>query len=173
MTDKKFNGDMVILRGIPGSGKSTLCSMLRGLYPEYSIKVVSADHYMVDDEGNYKFDFKKLESAHTQCFQAAMESEADIIIVDNTNTQRWELSPYLSLGRAQGRKVSLMKMKVTSDEAAARNIHGVPAASIEKMQARFESVLPFWPHECVTSSPTEDVVKEWADFHFSCVRDDK
>jgi adenylate kinase family enzyme len=51
---------LIIVRGIPGSGKSTFASSL-GI-PHYE-----ADQYFIGADGVYRFDFSKLGEAHRQC----------------------------------------------------------------------------------------------------------
>lgn len=53
----KFKKSLIILRGLPGSGKSTLSEILceKGTYPIHSID----DFFTNPLTGEYNFDFKK------------------------------------------------------------------------------------------------------------------
>ena len=71
---------VTILRGVPGSGKSTLAKSLDGA-------IVSADNYMTDCDGNYKFDPTRLPYAHGECLSEFMrhmlEWGTPFVTVDN------------------------------------------------------------------------------------------
>ena len=58
---------LYIVRGIPGSGKSTFAKTLGGQHYE-------ADMYFIDEEGNYKFDGTKIKDAHKWC-QSFVETD--------------------------------------------------------------------------------------------------
>ena len=51
---------LYIVRGIPGSGKSTFAKTLGGQHFE-------ADMYFIDESGNYKFDITEIKLAHEWC----------------------------------------------------------------------------------------------------------
>lgn len=126
---------MIIMRGLPGSGKST--TALRK-YPRAWI--VSADHFFMND-GSYKFDATQLGAAHNSCFREAMslcQDRAHQIVVDNTNTTRAEYTPYVALARAYGYDVSLLWVSAPVELCIMRNVHGVPAEVIRAMYARWE-----------------------------------
>ena len=55
---------MVVMRGLPGSGKSTVVSTITRVYPH--AVVCSADHYFMND-GKYEYSSSRLKSAHLQC----------------------------------------------------------------------------------------------------------
>ena len=55
---------LILIRGLPGSGKST---MARVKYPNHIH--LEADMYFEDDKGNYNFDPKKLKEAHKWCLE--------------------------------------------------------------------------------------------------------
>ena len=58
-----LNPTLFIVRGVPGSGKSTFA---KHIWNEYAI--CEADKYFVDREtGEYKFDATKLKEAHEWC----------------------------------------------------------------------------------------------------------
>ena len=87
-----------LVRGIPGSGKSTFAKQLTS-------NVFEADHYFYDNDGNYNFIASEIKEAHKECQQFvgyAMESNTPKIAVSNTFTQEWELQPYYELAIKYG-----------------------------------------------------------------------
>lgn len=135
--------ELTIMRGLSGSGKSTWANYLaQGI-------ICSAD----DFRGLYEpaFDPKKLSAAHAWCrakFDQAIRNRMSIVL-DNTNTMRWEWLPYAEAARAAG---YLVKFAViydggfTDEELAVRNRHGVPVEAIRAQRARWEWDMAF-PHE--------------------------
>ena len=53
---------LTLVRGLPGSGKSTFANWI---WNEYAI--CEADKFFYDKEGNYNFDATKLSQAHKWC----------------------------------------------------------------------------------------------------------
>jgi primosomal protein N' len=85
---------LLILRGAPGSGKTTLC--------EHRFKKwtrVSADDFFVDANGYYKFDGSQLQHVHDVYFAKAVEvlGQGKDVIVDNTNRAISEFTRYLRI----------------------------------------------------------------------------
>ena len=136
------------MRGVPGSGKSTKAKEIAEecFYAGGHPVICSADDFFVDSSTKqYNFDPKRLPAAHTYCrgkAEGAMEAEADAVIIDNTNMKRWDFSAYVSMATQYHYEVE--EVVVGSFDAksletyAARNIHGVPKTSIQKMADRFE-----------------------------------
>ena len=89
-----------ILRGISGSGKSTVTAAIAASLPPGTRYVVcSADNYFIGPDDVYRFDSKLLSSAHEYCrrtFDAALIDRVPVIIVDNTHAQQWEYAPYVA-----------------------------------------------------------------------------
>lgn len=143
---------LTILRGISGSGKSTLADKLAD-ESENTCVICSADDYFMS-RGEYKFDPSKLSEAHLACFRntrSNLEHGWDVI-VDNTNTSLWEVSPYLMLGQDCQAEVRIIRVECDCETAAARNVHGVPANVVAMMADRMEKALPFWPKEEVVNN---------------------
>ena len=59
---------LLLIRGLPGSGKTTLAHKLADLQTG-SICVAADDFFMEDDE--YKFDSAKLQEVHERCQRTA------------------------------------------------------------------------------------------------------
>ncbi|XP_061183888.1 NEDD4-binding protein 2-like [Saccostrea echinata] len=142
---------LVVLRGLPGSGKSTLARQLVG-----DGQILSTDDYFWENE-IYNFDVSKLADAHEwnrKRVAAAMEEKCTPVIIDNTNTQSWEIKPYLKLGKAFSYEMELLEpntpWKYSVKELARRNDHGVPKEHIQKMKERYQRDLTV---ELILGSP--------------------
>jgi len=124
---------LILLRGLPGSGKSTFANLLGGIH-------VEADQYFMRD-GEYRFDASKLKQAHNWCklrVEHSMEDGADKITVSNTFTQEWEMDAYFELAEKYGYQTSCLIVENRHDS---KNIHGCPDDKIEQMRNRFEIKL--------------------------------
>lgn len=127
---------LTIMRGLPSSGKSTKAKELGGY-------ICSADDFFVKD-GVYTFDPKLISEAHAACRAKAMGAMAlDVphIIIDNTNTQKWEYEKYIRMANDFGYEVVIVDCGAGScsfEELAERNVHRVPIETIKKMAARWE-----------------------------------
>jgi hypothetical protein len=91
---------VVIMRGLPGSGKSTITRLVQAMAHEQqrSVYVCSADHFFETPTGYYH-DKSKLTEAHEAAqlaFRTALEQGVQIVLVDNTHSQRWEYDVYLN-----------------------------------------------------------------------------
>ena len=120
---------LYIVRGIPGSGKSTFAKRLVG----EDFLVCEADKYFIDKEtGEYNFDSTKIKEAHKFCQDTVESYMKDSlandqfyreIAVSNTFTQEWEMRPYFELAKNYGYKVFSV---VVENRHGGTNQHGVP-----------------------------------------------
>jgi predicted kinase len=125
--------ELFLLRGLPGSGKSTLAESLGGSHME-------ADKYFTY-EGKYEFDVTKLKDAHDWCQNAVkvfMENKNKRVVVSNTFTQEWEMTPYFELAEKHGYKVYSL---ICENRHGGVNQHGVPEDKLKLMKNRFEVKL--------------------------------
>ena len=137
-----MNGVLFLVRGLPGSGKSTFAN---AIWNEYA--VCEADKYFYDKEGNYNFDPSKIKDAHAWC-----KNEVEIrmqdhqvnkqfypdIAVSNTFTQEWEMEDYFKLAEKYNYKVVSL---IVENRHGGKNVHGVPDDKLEIMKNRFEIKL--------------------------------
>lgn len=134
---------MFIMRGISGSGKTTAALAIAKNLRSYQI--VSADSYFVDPvTGVYDFRPEELQDAHQKCLDDARrvcECLVDVI-VDNTNTQKWEYQKYVNCARVYGYTVVLVEPTTPwardPYECAQRTVHGVPLETIKRQLERME-----------------------------------
>ena len=104
-----MNKVLVLVRGIPGSGKSTFANLVWNNYA-----ICEADKFFHDKEGNYNFDPSKLKQAHEWCQNEVETKMKDNqnnpqfypeIAVSNTFTQEWEMQAYFDLAKKYDYKV--------------------------------------------------------------------
>lgn len=126
---------LILLRGLPGAGKTTFAKTLGGFH-------VEADMYFDHPIRGYEFDASLLSKAHAWCRSAVENamSHADInnkdskIVVSNTFTTDWELEGYYVLARLFHYRVFTITVENRHD---GMNYHNVPEETIEKMRNRF------------------------------------
>jgi predicted kinase len=120
---------LVLIRGLPGSGKSTIAKNLIGWYWH----VETDQFWMVD--GEYKFDMSRIKEAHQWCQDKtkSMLNMGQSVVVSNTFTTAFELLPYFDIAKEFG-----IKPQVLLAQGQFGNIHNVPDEVLAKMAARFE-----------------------------------
>ena len=133
---------LILLRGLPGSGKSSFANLIWS-----SFVICEADQFFYDAEGNYNFDPSKLKEAHKYCrdkvesFMLDNEKNPQFypeIIVSNTFTREWEMEEYFKLANKYGYKVVSL---IIENRHGGKNVHGVPDSKINEMRNRFEISL--------------------------------
>lgn len=157
-----------IMRGIPGSGKSTVAKMIaRGCFPgqanlDGSQWLSDAVIHSTDDlcmvDGEYQFDIALAGERHAQNLQNFKDSCAagkPCVIVDNTNVKVEQYRPYLKAAEAEGYRVVFVELPHPAPiEAARRNAHGVPIEVIVQMIMDWEPA-----QHCVTVAKVEHAAR--------------
>ncbi len=120
---------LVLIRGLPGSGKSTIANNLIGWYWH-----VETDQFWMDGD-EYKFDMSRIKEAHQWCQDKTkqMLNMGQSVVVSNTFTTAFELLPYFDIAKEFG-----IKPQVLLAQGQFGNIHNVPDEVLAKMAARFE-----------------------------------
>ncbi|KAM3724502.1 NEDD4-binding protein 2-like [Dirofilaria immitis] len=134
---------MVIMRGIPGSGKSYLAS---NLVSGTNGAVFNTDKYFMQS-GVYQFDPTKLDEYHQKNWNEAkdaMRHGIKPIIIDNTNIFVAHMKPYITLAVKNLYEIYFVEpeteWKKNVKECARRNAHSVPEEKIAYMVECFEKV---------------------------------
>ena len=132
---------LYILRGIPGSGKTTLASTLVEKYVTVlGDPICCADDYHMDNV-EYKWKAENQGYAHKSCqkkCEELMKIEATRIVVANTNTTIKEMKPYVDLAKEYGYTTFYL---IVENRINSTNVHNVPESTINKMKERFEISL--------------------------------
>lgn len=99
MFDPNNDKVLILMRGIPASGKSHRAKELAGEDPTV---IHSADHFFGETPEEYvaNWSVEKLGAAHKQCqknVRMLMQRQRPLVIVDNTNTMIREMMPYFEM----------------------------------------------------------------------------
>jgi predicted kinase len=138
---------VIILRGISGCGKST---WTKNHHPNATI--ASADDSFRLPDGTYDFSnhAQRIHAAHLACFQAFIQAilrKDPFIIVDNTNLQTWEISPYVMPAQSFGYEVTILTIVCDPEVAIARKDWNAPekirrsAKILAEEESRFPSFI--------------------------------
>jgi predicted kinase len=125
---------LILVRGIPGSGKSTFARSLGGVHYE-------ADMFFLDEMSNYVFDVTKIKDAHSWCqtmCESQMKEGEPLVVISNTFTQEWEMKTYLDMALRHGYTTFTI---VVENRHGGVNTHGVPEDKLQMMKGRFEISL--------------------------------
>lgn len=121
---------LTLIRGLPGSGKSTIAKQYQALHLE-------ADMFFIRDE-KYDYHPHLINKAHSWCqnnVRHALSFGVDVV-VSNTFIKAWELEKYAEIARTQKATFSIKEAKGGFD-----SLHGVPKEVICSMANNWEDVI--------------------------------
>jgi hypothetical protein len=120
---------LLIIRGLPGSGKTTLAKSL----PAFDH--FEADQFFTGPDGIYRYDRTRIADAHIWCQAKAKKSlkEGRSVVIANTFSRLHELTQYINLGYESGATIHVI-------ETTGRwtNVHGIPHDVLKRMAERWE-----------------------------------
>jgi 2',3'-cyclic-nucleotide 3'-phosphodiesterase len=143
-----------IMRGVPGSGKSTVARKIASSYPgefkgtdpekghwETDYAIHSTDDLCIVD-GEYQFDIELAGERHAQNlenFRASLDKRVPCVIVDNTNVKVSQFAPYVEAAHDAAYAVVFVELHHPALMVAVdRNTHGVPLETISEMMHDWE-----------------------------------
>lgn len=140
--------NLLIVRGLPGSGKSTFAKSILDNFDDCALvtksfnNTVYTHHYEADmffeSNGEYNFQSKYISHAHTWCYNNVLKSllDGNNTIVSNTFVKFWELEKYLDiLDYIPDVNITVVELHTQFD-----SIHNVPADTIAKMKKSWEEI---------------------------------
>ncbi|MBA3682744.1 MAG: AAA family ATPase [Bacteroidetes bacterium] len=129
---------LIILRGLPGSGKTTLANLLS----ENKWPVFSIDSYFTDPiTKEYNFQFDKNHLAYKNCEEQtkqAMQNKTEKIFIDNVFSIDWEIEPYFKLASENDYSVFVVTVE---NHHGKENMHNISSEQIQKMAAKYKVKL--------------------------------
>ncbi|CAH0587034.1 unnamed protein product [Chrysodeixis includens] len=139
---------LIIMRGLPGSGKTYLAKQLIDMtvgpnYASYKAHIFSTDDFFMV-RGQYQHDKYKLPEAHDWNQRRVAEATkmgVSPVIVDNTNVELWETEPYLKFGVRNGYIIEVVEPTTPWAkkiyQLAKKNTHNVPLAALKRMSENY------------------------------------
>jgi len=125
---------LILIRGVPGAGKSTKAKELM-FGNELWARHIEADQYFIRPDGVYDWNPKFAKNAHEWCQNQAEEAMKSkyMVIVANTFVAKSTMQPYLDTAKKYGYEVEILIM-----DGGYKSIHDVPDYTVARMRQQFE-----------------------------------
>lgn len=130
---------LILLRGLPGAGKTELAKVLSedGRY-----KIISVDDYFTNPlTQDYNFVFSENHIAYKQAIrntELAIQAGDSKIFVHHTFTLEWELESYFELAKKFNYKIFVVTVENYHN---GKNSHNVSEEQIKKMAEKYKVKL--------------------------------
>ncbi len=134
---------VIILRSVPGAGKSTVAEYLQSLgqYSGTNPVICCADDYFMVD-GEYKYEGKNIGKAHEYCFTRFTSAINDpffsLVIVANTSTRTKDVEQYRNAAIEKGAMCFVMTIENWHD---GKDVHDVPEEVKSNMRNTLRSSI--------------------------------
>lgn len=137
---------ITLMRGIPGSGKSTVAKAIVFL----DIDIMSTDDFWyMTDPLTYRFDIKQIAEAHAwnqdRVDKRLARGMCPHIIIDNTNITSHAVAPYFDLAVKYNCTISIVTVDTPLEECIRRNAlrskdRQVPESAIRRMHEQMKEM---------------------------------
>lgn len=130
---------LTIIRGLPGSGKTTLARQLAQKPALYNLRTkhLETDMFFTSRDGSYTMDHALLPRAHRWCETETIKALRGgmSVVVSNTFHMARFLKPYLEAAERRAVRVAIIKCT-----GRFKSVHGVPEAVMSMMAREWEDV---------------------------------
>lgn len=140
----RIHKKLIILRGLPGSGKSNIAKKLVG-----NGVIHSTDNYLVKN-GKYEFDRDNIARYHYLNLMdsiRSMKKGISPVIIDNTNIIAFHCTNYVEQGKMYGYEIEIIEANTPwafdIEELVKRNSHNVSRETIIDMFLKYERIDVF------------------------------
>jgi len=130
---------VLILRGLPGSGKSLFLSLLAAYVH------ISMDEFWTKDGAEYKFDYTRLREGidwtHKQFIEALEVKDSNLpIVVNNVSYLEEHYAFFRDEALLRGHTVLIHTVERPIEDCIEHGIHGVPADKVFQMLGAWQHV---------------------------------
>lgn len=140
MSDLKI---AIILRGVPGSGKSTFVDLLQ--HAKDTVAVHAVDDLHVDETGNFLWDEENQERLYTLNFANFVKScasGASLVVCDAINIEVNDFQKYIDIAAQYEYSVYVVTPNPpTPEQSTKRNRHHTSSSQAKDMYSRWQH----WP----------------------------
>lgn len=129
--------ELVILRGLPGSGKSTFAHLLT---TGRNAVIIENDQYMYED-GVYIWKTSKMKGAikdTNEKLYRALKTGVELIVISNVNVRLSDFNRYIEMGKNDGYKITSL---IVENRADTKSKHGVCKETLNSMEENFQVKL--------------------------------
>lgn len=134
---------LLIIRGVPGSGKSFLAKNLAG---KFNGQIFSADKFHIAI-GKYTWHQGLAYHAHYICKQLvyyALQKNKSPIIIDNTNLRPTEAKPYIKMAKEFNYKIKIVEPQTewreNIKELLNHCVHGLTKEQLEEKMKIYQNI---------------------------------
>lgn len=148
---------LVLVRGLPGSGKSTFARWM--LEQGIIEKINETDDFFMDG-GKYRFDGRAIATAHdwniARTHAYFFHNPAGRLAVANTFVHLEEMHPYRAIAQRFHVPLSIV---VCSGQY--KNVHGVSDLTIDQRRRQWEPIDPAWAIEEISVEQFKNTQSLW------------
>lgn len=132
------NKNMLIIRGFPGLGKSTVATAFQAIFSEAHVAIIEADQYFGP---HCPFNPDLLPTAHQDAQYRAEEAMKDpnihLVIVSNTSTTTREYGAYVRITcNMKNSQIAILTLDTEIAPDKIENVHAVPQEKVKQMAFR-------------------------------------
>jgi predicted kinase len=126
--------NLYLIRGLPGSGKSTFAATLAD---SLDCNHYEHDQYLFTEEGEYLWTEKRMAYAFRQCLRdtEATMIEGEPVVVSNVFPTGRAMKNYRKLAEKYGYRITYI---VVENRRGGVNIHNVPEEALADMRKAFQ-----------------------------------